>query len=134
MISEDLSRILFKVNKPGRYVGGEEGALLADAKLSSGCRYRLVLSYPDLYELGVENGGIQLLYYIFNQIPDVLCERVFGPDSDLEKILLEQQLPLWSLESQQPVKATDFLGFSTGAWEKKGKGTILRGINLVMGK
>ena len=112
MVSEALARLLFQVNKPGRYVGGEEGAVAPSQKLTVPLRYRLVLSYPDLYELGVENGGIQLLYERFNQIFDVLCERVFCPDRDLEEKLLIQDWPLWTLESQQPVRSAQFLGFS----------------------
>ena len=110
MISDEMSRLLFKVRKPGRYVGGELGALNSDLKHAADVR--VVLCYPDLYEVGADNGGIQLLYQCLNHVPDILCHRVFCPDLDLEQALHATGVGLWTLESHEPVRDYHFLGFS----------------------
>jgi radical SAM-linked protein len=105
----DLVALLRKVEKPGRYVGGEFGAAAKpDAALT------VALSYPDLYEIGMSNAAIRILYSLLNDIPDVSCERVFAPAPDLEDALRGAGLPLFSLESGRPLSEFDLIGFSIG--------------------
>lgn len=105
----DLPGILRGVQKPGRYVGGEYGSIVkADAAL------RVVISYPDLYEIAMSNSAIRILYGVLNGIPDVLCERVFAPAPDFESRLRDAGVPLYSLESGRPLRDFDIVGFSVG--------------------
>ncbi len=101
--------ILMTVDKPARYIGNEWNMVkknLADIDI------RFVMCFPDVYEIGMSHLGIQILYDMFNRREDVYCERVYSPWPDLHKIMKEQHLPLFSLESQQPVKTADFLGIT----------------------
>ena len=98
-----------RVEKPGRYVGGEFGSILRD-----GAALRVVLSYPDLYEIGMSNAAIRILYSLLNSIPDVSCERVFAPARDFEHELRTAGMPLTSLESCSPLVDFDVIGFSIG--------------------
>ena len=108
-IPRDLAQLLRKVEKPGRYVGGEFGTVLkTDAVL------KVALSYPDLYEIGMSNSAIRILYNLLNGIPDVACERVFAPAPDFEAALKAAGMPLCSLESGTPLSRFDLLGFSFG--------------------
>jgi radical SAM superfamily enzyme YgiQ (UPF0313 family) len=108
-IPRDFIQLLRKVEKPGRYVGGEFGAIVkADAAL------RIALSYPDLYEIGMSNSAVRILYGLLNSITDVACERVFAPAPDFEAALKAAGMPLRSLESATPLADFDLLGFSFG--------------------
>ena len=108
-IPGDLAVLLRGVEKPGRYAGGEYGAVLKpDAVL------RVVLSYPDLYEIGMSNSAIRILYNLLNAAPDVACERVFAPAPDFEAALKKAGMPLRSLESGLPLSRFDLVGFSFG--------------------
>jgi radical SAM superfamily enzyme YgiQ (UPF0313 family) len=108
-IPSDLVALLRRVEKPGRYVGGEFGAVRkTDAVL------KVALSYPDLYEIGMSNSAIRILYNLLNGIPDVACERVFAPAPDFEAALKAAGMPLRSLESGMPLSQFDLLGFSFG--------------------
>jgi radical SAM-linked protein len=107
--ARDLVQLLRKVEKPGRYVGGEFG--IAE---STGSGLTVVLSYPDLYEIGMSNAAIRILYSLLNGIPDVSCERVFAPAPDFEEALHASGLPLFSLETGRPVSQFDIVGFSFG--------------------
>ncbi len=108
-IAKDLAPILRAVEKPGRYVGGEYGsARESDAAL------RVLLSYPDLYEIGMSNAAVRILYAALNAIPDVSCERVFAPAPDFEARLRQARIPLYSLETGTPVSEFHVVGFSMG--------------------
>lgn len=102
-------RILLNVEKPARYTGGEINSVTKDkAKVD----VRFAMCFPDLYEIGMSHLGIQILYSMLNEKDDVWCERVYSPWSDLEKIMKEEHIPLFALESQDPVKEFDFLGIT----------------------
>ena len=104
-----LPRILARVEKPGRYVGGEYNSI---RKRWEDTPTRVALAFPDIYDLGMSNLGIMLLYEQINQQPDMLAERVFSPWLDMEAQLREHRLPLYSLESKRPIADFDLLGIS----------------------
>jgi radical SAM superfamily enzyme YgiQ (UPF0313 family) len=108
-IPKDLAALLRKVEKPGRYVGGEFGAVVKE-----GAALKVALSYPDLYEIGMSNSAIRILYNLLNAMPDVACERVFAPAPDFEAALKAAGMPLRSLESGTPLSSFDLVGFSFG--------------------
>lgn len=109
MIKPALSdEILLKIEKPARYIGNEINSVVKDP---SG-KLRFAFCFPDVYEIGMSHLGIQILYDMFNRRDDVWCERVYSPWPDLAAILKEQQIPLFCLESQEPVRNADFLGFT----------------------
>ena len=101
--------ILLKVDKPARYIGGEVNAVMKDPKE---VEIRFAMCFPDVYEIGMSHLGIQILYDMFNRREDVWCERLYSPWTDLDKIMREQKIPLFALESQDPVKEFDFLGIT----------------------
>ena len=101
--------ILLKVEKPARYIGNEVNAVMKDKK---DIEIRFAMCFPDVYEIGMSHLGIQILYDMFNKREDVWCERVYSPWTDLDKIMREQHIPLFTLESQDPVKDFDFLGIT----------------------
>ncbi len=101
--------ILLSVEKPARYIGGEINMVRKDP---SKVEVRFCMCFPDVYEIGMSHLGIQILYDMFNQRSDVYCERVYSPWMDLDRIMREQGIPLFALESQQPVKDFDFLGIT----------------------
>ncbi len=103
--------ILFKVSKPARYTGGEWNSVLKDWDKTN---LRFALSYPDTYEIGMSNVALPIIYDILNRQPDILCERVFAPWTDMEAALRRAGLPLFSLESKRPLKDFDVIGFSLG--------------------
>lgn len=106
----DLTAILHRVEKPGRYTGGEYGAVVKpDSRL-----LRIALSYPDLYEIGMSNLAVRLLYQRLNAMPGVACERVFAMGQDYELELRAADLPLCSLETRTPLREFDLIGFSIG--------------------
>ncbi len=100
--------ILFKVSKPARYTGGEWNSVLKDWDKTN---LRFALSYPDTYEIGMSNVALPIIYDILNRQPDILCERVFAPWTDMEAALRRAGLPLFSLESKRPLKEFDVIGF-----------------------
>jgi radical SAM family uncharacterized protein/radical SAM-linked protein len=102
-----LDELLLRAEKPSRYVGAEFGAIHKDLEAA---RVRFALAFPDTYEVGMSNLGFRLLYHLLNDRPDVACERVFLPWPDLEALLRERTLPLFSLESRAPVSSFDVLG------------------------
>ena len=101
--------ILLQIDKPARYIGGEVNAVMKDKEQVD---IRFAFCFPDVYEIGMSHLGIQILYDMFNQREDIWCERVYSPWTDLDKILRERHIPLFALESQDPVKDFDFLGFT----------------------
>ena len=101
--------ILLSIEKPARYIGGEVNAVIKD---KNDVDIRFAMCFPDLYEIGMSHLGIQIIYDMFNRRSDVWCERVYSPWLDLDKILRERHIPLFALESQDPVKDFDFLGIT----------------------
>ena len=103
--------ILMKVDKAARYIGGEVNSVMKD---KNDVDIRFAMCFPDVYEIGMSNLGMMILYNMFNEREDVWCERVFSPWMDLDKIMREEDVPLFALESQEPVKDFDFLGITLG--------------------
>lgn len=101
--------ILLKIEKPARYIGGEVNSVMKD---KNEVDIRFAMCFPDVYEIGMSHLGIQILYDMFNQRKDVWCERVYSPWIDLDKIMREEKIPLFALESQDPIKEFDFLGIT----------------------
>ncbi len=101
--------ILLKIDKPARYLGNEINAVYKDKEQVA---VRFCMCFPDVYEIGMSHLGIQILYDMFNQREDVWCERVYSPWTDLDKIMREQHIPLFALESQDPIRDFDFLGIT----------------------
>lgn len=104
-------RILRSVQKPARYTGGEWGEIQKD---KDQVNIRVAFCFPDTYEIGMSNMGMRILYGVMNEIPDVWCERVFAPWGDMESAMVENQIPLWALESQDSVKDFDMVAFTVG--------------------
>ncbi len=101
--------ILLSIEKPARYIGNEMNCVIKDKEKVD---IRFAFCFPDVYEIGMSHLGMQILYHDFNRYDDVWCERVFSPWLDLDKIMREKNIPLFALESQEPVKDFDFLGFT----------------------
>ncbi len=101
--------ILLSIGKPERYIGGEVNSVI---KNLSDVKIRFAFCFPDVYEIGMSHLGIQILYGMFNSYDDVWCERVYSPWDDCDKVLRREGIPLFALESQDPVKNFDFLGFT----------------------
>ncbi|TGY96747.1 TIGR03960 family B12-binding radical SAM protein [Petralouisia muris] len=101
--------ILLTIEKPARYIGNEVNSV---TKTPGKADIRFAICFPDIYEIGMSHLGIQILYDMFNQRKDVCCERVYSPWSDLHQIMKDQKIPLFTLESQSPVKDMDFLGIT----------------------
>ena len=101
--------ILLKIEKPARYIGNEVNSVM---KNKNEVDIRFAMCFPDVYEIGMSHLGIQILYDMFNQREDVWCERVYSPWLDLHKIMKEEQIPLFALESQDPIREFDFLGIT----------------------
>ncbi len=101
--------ILMKVEKPERYIGHEVNSVVKDKEQVD---IRFAMCFPDVYEIGMSHLGIQILYGMFNSWEDVWCERVYSPWLDLDAIMRKEQIPLFALESQEPVKDFDFLGIT----------------------
>ena len=106
-----LHRILPSVQKPARYTGGEFNEI---KKNLDDIRVRIAFCFPDTYEIGMSNVGMRILYGVMNQMDGVWCERVFAPWGDMEAAMVENNLPLWALESQNPVKDFDMIAFTIG--------------------
>lgn len=101
--------ILLKIEKPARYIGNEVNSVMKD---KNEVDIRFAMCFPDVYEIGMSHLGIQILYDMFNRRDDVWCERVYSPWLDLHKIMKEEQIPLFALESQDPIREFDFLGIT----------------------
>ncbi|MBR2280046.1 MAG: TIGR03960 family B12-binding radical SAM protein [Ruminococcus sp.] len=109
MINKDVEKILLKVQKPGRYVGGEMNSVV---KNKEDVDVRFAFCFPDTYEIGMSHLGMKILYSLFNDVPYIWCERVFAPWLDMEEIMLERNIPLFALESGDPIVDFDFIGFT----------------------
>ena len=109
--ADRMDRVLSRVGKPARYTGGEWNSILRDWTTTP---LRWCLAYPDLYEIGMSNLGLKILYEVLNDRDGTLAERCFAPGVDLQDELRAQGLPLWSLETKRPLAAFDVVGFSLG--------------------
>ena len=101
--------ILLNIEKPARYIGHEVNSVMKD---KNAVDIRFAMCFPEVYEVGMSHLGIQILYDMFNRREDTWCERVYSPWIDLDKIMREKHIPLFTLESQDPVKEFDFLGIT----------------------
>lgn len=109
MINKDVEKLLLKVQKPGRYVGGEMNSVIKD---KNKVNIRFAFCFPDVYEVGMSHLGMKILYSLFNQKEDIWCERVFAPWTDMEALMREKHIPLYALESGDPLTEFDFIGFT----------------------
>ena len=109
MYPKKIEKLLLKVQKPGRYVGGEMGAVIKDKR---DVDVRFAFCFPDTYEIGMSHLGIKILYSLFNKKPYIWCERVFAPWIDMEGQMREHDIPLYALESGDPLSDFDFIGFT----------------------
>jgi len=110
-MTELLQRLLPSVQKPARYTGGEFNEI---KKNPQDVRVRVAFCFPDTYEIGMSNVGMRILYGVMNEMDGVWCERVFAPWADMEQAMRDNDLPLWALESQDPVKDFDMIAFTIG--------------------
>ncbi len=101
--------ILLQVEKPARYIGNEVNSVMKDKESIA---VRFAMCFPDVYEIGMSHLGIQIIYDMLNRFDDVWCERVYSPWPDLDAVLRERRIPLFALESQEPIKDFDFLGIT----------------------
>jgi radical SAM family uncharacterized protein len=108
-IERTLDRVLLRVEKPGRYVGGEYNSIVKNWDETD---FKVALAFPDIYDLGMSNLGIMILYEQVNNQPDMLAERVFSPWKDMEDIMRQEQIPLYSLETRHRIRDFDLLGIS----------------------
>ncbi len=106
-----LDRILPTVQKPARYTGGEYNEI---KKNKNDVRVRVAFCFPDTYEIGMSNVGMRILYGVMNEMDGVWCERVFAPWADMEETIRKNNIPLWALESRDPVKDFDMIAFTIG--------------------
>ena len=109
MNNKNLEKLLLTVQKPGRYSGGEINSVIKD---KSKVDVRFAFCFPDTYEIGMSHLGMKILYSQFNERDDIWCERVFAPWLDFEQVMRENNIPLFALESRDPIKEFDFIGFT----------------------
>ena len=105
----EFDELLERVVKPAQYLGNEWGAM---RKPFESARVRLALAFPDIYELGMSNFGLKILYKLVNRVPEFMVDRTYAPASDMEDLLRERNIPLWCWESRRSVKEFDLVGFS----------------------
>ncbi len=109
MIPEKIDKLLLKTQKPARYSGGEMGSVI---KNKEDVDLRFAFCFPDLYHVGMSHLGLKILYSVLNNRPNYWCERVFAPDSDFEELMKSENIPLYALESFDPISEFDFVGFT----------------------
>ena len=109
MLKNKIEKILLKVQKPSRYIGGEHGSIIKD---KSKVDVRFAFCFPDTYDVGMSHLGMKILYGLTNQRENYWCERVFTPSIDFEELMRENDIPLYGLESLDPIKEFDFIGFT----------------------
>ncbi len=109
MLSKELKNILLRVQKPGRYTGGELNSVVKD---SAGVAVRYAFCFPDTYEIGMSHLGMKILYSLVNEREDAWCERVFAPWVDMEEQMRANGIPLYALESGDPIAEFDIIGFT----------------------
>src|SRR4030042_1336897 len=106
-----LDDIIYEVSKPARYTGGEWNSVIKDWEATP---LRIALAFPDVYEIGMSNLALPILYQILNDQADALAERVYAPWVDMEALLRQHNIPLFGLETRHPLKDFDVIGFSLG--------------------
>ena len=106
---KSIEKLLNKVEKPARYIGGEVNCVNKDPK---DVDIRFAFAFPDIYEIGMSYMGLQILYNIINKQEKVYCERVFAPAQDMEKVMREEGVPLFSIETKTPIREFDIFGFT----------------------
>ena len=109
MENSRLEQLFLSVQKPGRYSGGEMGSIYKD---KSKVDVRFAFCFPDTYEIGMSHLGMKILYGAFNERDDIWCERVFAPWTDFEQVMKDENIPLFALESRDPISEFDFIGFT----------------------
>ncbi|MBE6737140.1 MAG: TIGR03960 family B12-binding radical SAM protein [Ruminococcaceae bacterium] len=109
MIKREVEKLLLKVQKPGRYTGGELGSIIKDKDKVD---VRFAFCFPDTYEIGMSHLGMKILYSQFNSYDHIWCERVFAPWVDMEELMRKNNIPLYGLESGDPISEFDFIGFT----------------------
>lgn len=109
MLKEKIEKHLLEVQKPSRYIGGETGSVVKDI---SGVDVRFAFCFPDTYDIGMSHLGMKILYSLINERENYWCERCFAPSEDFEAVMRENDIPLYSLESLDPIKDFDFIGFT----------------------
>ena len=109
MDTKKLEQLFLTVQKPGRYCGGEQGSVIKDKEKVD---IRFAFCFPDTYEVGMSHLGMKILYSCFNEREDIWCERVFAPWVDFIEVMKENDIPLFALESRDPIKDFDFIGFT----------------------
>src|ERR1700687_1112748 len=109
IVQDPLDRLILGAQKPSRYAGGELNAVHKDLARAE---VKWALAFPDTYEVGMSNVGFRLLYHALNERPDVACERLFMPWSDMEAALKAERLALFSIEGRAPLTAFDIVGFT----------------------
>ncbi|MEE0691725.1 MAG: TIGR03960 family B12-binding radical SAM protein [Lachnospiraceae bacterium] len=108
-LNTTIEHLLKQVEKPARYIGNEINIV---RKEPEDVKVRFAFAFPDLYEIGMSYMGLQILYHILNKEKDIYCERVFAPAPDMERLMEEAEVPLYTLETKTPVKEMDFFGFT----------------------
>lgn len=108
-LKDKIEKILLKANKPARYIGGELGSVVKD---KSKVDVRFAFCFPDVYDVGMSHLGMKILYGLKNSVENYWCERVFMPEKDFEKLMRENDIPLYALESLDPLTEFDFVGFT----------------------
>lgn len=109
-IDEFINTRLAEVQKPSWYVGGEYGSVVKNKETVN---IRFAFCFPDMYDVGMSHLGMKILYHMMNDtMPDVWCERVFMPNTDMQQLMRENDIPLFGLESHEPIKNDDFVGFT----------------------
>ncbi|QSZ26850.1 TIGR03960 family B12-binding radical SAM protein [Aceticella autotrophica] len=108
-IKDKIENILMKVAKPARYTGGEINSIIKNTK---DFKIRFAFAFPDIYEIGMSHLGMKILYYLINERSDTYCERVFAPWVDMENMMRECDIPLFTLETKTPLKEMDIIGFT----------------------
>lgn len=109
MLKDKIEKLLLNVKTPSRYIGGELNSVIKD---KNSVDMRFAFCFPDTYEIGMSHLGMKILYSLTNERENFWCERVFAPDVDFEKLMRENDIPLYGLESLEPIKDFDFIGFT----------------------
>ena len=108
-ISRQLDKLLKRVEKPGRYIGGEVNSVMKDPEETD---VNFCFCFPDIYEIGMSYLGLQILYKVLNDRPGVFCQRAFQPQTDMEELMRKEGMPLYTLETKTPLKEMDMVGFT----------------------
>lgn len=108
-LKNKLDQLLKRVEKPGRYIGGEFNSIV---KNGEDVEANFAFAFPDLYEIGMSYLGLQILYNVLNKKQNIYCQRVFAPAADMEELMRQENVPLMTLETKTPIKEMDFVGFT----------------------